>query len=162
LGIDEVERPGDYVTPPDHDDEEDPHVKAAMKLWKEQNPADTLKNQRHKFMRGEINELPWLKLIADNELPSEHNSGFGTVFPPAPEKGDTYVRVDQFPNVVYKFNGYEWIQVDKNLASSYTYDIAYIDHLIEKIASGEYDPDLLSESEREQVAERLQQTNSNP
>lgn len=157
MGIDDVERPGDYVTPPDHDDEEDPEVKAAMKLWKEQNPNDTLKNQRHKLMRGEINQLPWLKLIADNELPEFGNSGFGIDFPPNANKGDTFVRVDQFPNVVYKYNGHDWIQVDKNLADSYTYDAAYIDHLIEKISSGEYDPELLSDSEREQVAERLQQ-----
>jgi hypothetical protein len=160
MGIDDVERPGDYVTAPEHDEDEDPHVKEAMKLWKEQNPSDTLKNQRHKLMRGEIDQLPWLKLVADN-LPTEHNSGFGTTFPDSANKGDTYVRVDQFPNVVYKFNGHDWIQVDKNLASSYTYDIAYIDHLIEKIASGEYDPDLLSEREQDQVAERLQQTNPN-
>lgn len=157
LGIDEVERPGDYVTPPDHDDEEDPEVKAAMKLWKEQNPDDTLKNQRHKLMRGEIDQLPWLKLVADNELPKFGNSGFGIDFPTRASKGDTFVRVDQFPNAVYKYNGHDWIQVDKNLTDSYTYDSAYIDHLIEKIGSGEYDLELLSDSEREQVAERLQQ-----
>jgi len=165
MGIDEVERPGDYVTPPDDEllDEEHPHVKDAMAKWKASNPGDTLKNQRHKLMRGEIDELPWMKLLADNELPEQHNSGFGTAFPvnPAPAKGDTFVRVDQFPNVVYKYNGHDWIVVDKNLASSYTYDSAYIDHLIDKISSGEYDPDLLSESERDQVAERLQQ-NSTP
>lgn len=155
----DLERPGDYLTPPAHD-EDSPEMSSAIALWKQQNPNDTLKAQRNKLSRGEISELPWLKLVADN-LPTEHNSGFGTTFPDSANKGDTYVRVDQFPNVVYKFNGHDWIQVDKNLASSYTYDIAYIDHLIEKIASGEYDPDLLSESERDQVAERLQQTNSN-
>jgi hypothetical protein len=32
--------------------------------------------------------------------------------------------------------------------------------LIERIGSGEYDTDLLTNAEREQVAERLQQTNS--
>lgn len=164
LGIDEVERPGDYITPPEDDemDEDHPHVKDAMAKWKAANPEDTLKNQRNKLVRGEIEQLPWMKLLADNELPEQHNSGFGTVFPANPGKGDTFVRVDQFPNVVYKYNGHDWIVVDKNLAASYTYDSAYIDHLINKIGSGEYDPDLLSESEREQVAERLQQnSNSN-
>jgi hypothetical protein len=53
------------------------------------------------------------------------------------------------------------MEVDKNLTDSYTYDTAYIDHLIDRIGRGEYDPDLLSETEREQVAERLQQQNSN-
>ena len=62
------------------------------------------------------------------------------------------------PNQVYKFNGTNWIQVDKHLSDSYTYDEAYIDYLIEKIAEGIYDAELLSDSEREQVAIRLQQT----
>ena len=128
-----------------------------MKLWKEQNPNDTLKNQRNKLVRGEIDQLPWLKLVADNSLPAFGNSGFGIEFPLNAAKGDSFVRVDQFPNVVYKYNGHDWIQVDKNLADSYTYNSAYIDHLIDKIASGEYDPELLSDNEREQVSDRLQQ-----
>lgn len=155
--IPDVKRPGDYLTPPDGEDEEDPQIKAAMKVWKEQNPTDTLKNQRSKLMRGEIDQLPWLKMVADNDLPAFNNSGFGIDFPLNANKGDSFVRVDQFPNAVYKYNGYDWIQVDKTLTDSYTYDSAYIDHLIEKITSGEYDPELLSDSEREQVADRLQQ-----
>ena len=160
----DLERPGDYITPPVDDDlmdEEHPHVKAAMAEWKASNPGDTLKNQRNKLMRGEIDQLPWMGLIADNELPSGTNSGFGPQFPTNPARGDTFVRVDQYPNAVYKYTGHDWIVVDKNLTDSYTYDSAYIDHLIAKITSGEYDPDLLSDSEREQVANRLQQNSKN-
>ncbi len=157
--IPDVERPGDYLTPPD--EEESPEVQDAMRRWKAENPEDTLKHQRSLLERGYITELPWMKMIADNELPTVGDSGFGTAFPNTAKKGDTFVRVDQFPNVVYKYNGNDWIQVDKNLADSYTYDTAYIDHLIEKIASGEYDPELLNEGEREQVAIRLQQNNTN-
>ena len=138
-------------------DEEDDAIKAAIKKWKTANPDETIKNQRYKFMRGEIAELPWMGLLADNELGKEINSGFGITFPNNPERGDTFVRVDRLPSVVYKYNGKDWMEVDKNLTDSYTYDIAYIDHLIERIASGEYDAELLSETEREQVAERLQQ-----
>ena len=138
-------------------DEEDDAIKAAIKKWKTTNPDETIKNQRYKFMRGEIAELPWMGLLADNELGKEINSGFGITFPNNPERGDTFVRVDRLPSVVYKYNGKDWMEVDKNLTDSYTYDIAYIDHLIERIASGEYDAELLSETEREQVAERLQQ-----
>ena len=137
--------------------EEDPRIKAAKQLWKEQNPDDTLKHQRQLLSQGKITKLPWMDLIADNELPDSTNTGFGTVFPPDPVRGDTFVRVDRLPSVVYKYNGKDWMEVDKNLTDSYTYDIAYIDHLIERIASGEYDAELLSETEREQVAERLQQ-----
>jgi hypothetical protein len=103
-----------------------------------------------------------MDLIADNELPESINTGFGTAFPPNPVRGDTFVRVDRLPSMVYKYNGKDWMEVDKNLTDSYTYDIAYIDHLIERITSGEYDAELLSETEREQVAQRLQSnTNTN-
>jgi hypothetical protein len=58
--------------------------------------------------------------------------------------------------VLYKFNGDIWIEVDKSLTDNYTYDTAYITHLIEKLSTGELDPDLLSESEKEQVTHQLQ------
>ena len=140
----------------DHDDveveqESSDEIKAAMTRWKEQNPDDTLKNQRHRLQRGEIDQLPWL-------LPLTNESGFGPEFPQDPHKGDTFVRTDRTPNQVYKFNGTDWIQVDKSVSDSYTYNIAYIDHLIEKISHGEYDPDLLSNSEQEQVEQRLKDT----
>ena len=142
---------------PDHDDdveveqESSDEIKAAMTRWKEQNPDDTLKNQRHRLQRGEIDQLPWL-------LPLTNESGFGPEFPQDPHKGDTFVRTDRTPNQVYKFNGSDWIQVDKSVSDSYTYNTAYIDHLIEKISHGEYDPDLLSNSEQEQLEQRLKDT----
>ena len=153
-----VERPGDYVELPDDywDHEAENQIKAAITKWKADNPNDTLKNQRYKLIRGEISQLPWMGLLADNESRKEINSGFGTQFPSHAERGDTFVRVDRLPTVVYKYNGKDWMEVDKNLTDSYTYDIAYIDHLIEHIASGEYDAELLSETEREQVTQRLQ------
>lgn len=145
----------------EEDPEEDPRIKAAKQLWKEQHPNDTLKHQRQLLNLGKIDELPWMKLIADNELPESPNTGFGTQFPPNPRRGDTFVRVDNLPSIVYKYNGTDWIEVDKNSTDSYTYDEAYIDHLIDRISQGEYDADLLTEAEREQVAQRLQQTNPN-
>jgi hypothetical protein len=155
----DIERPGDYLTPPDeYDDEYGDEIKAAIIKWKAANPDDTLKNQRYRLIRGEIDQLPWMSLVADNALVKQSRSGFGTEFPKHAERGDTFVRVDRLPSVVYKYNGRDWMEVDKNLSDSYTYDTAYIDHLIERIASGEYDPDLLSETERDQVTQRLQTT----
>jgi len=146
------------VEPPNEelDDEDDDEIKAAIKKWKAANPDDTIKNQRYKFMRGEIAELPWMGLVADNTGGRESRSGFGISFPETPNKGDTFVRVDVMPSAVYKYNGTNWMAVDKNLSDSYTYDSAYIEHLIDKISTGEYDPDLLSDSERQQVANYLQ------
>ena len=143
----------------DSDNNESQDVKEAMSRWKQDNPNDTLKNQRTLLAQGKISELPWLGLIADNAPMKGTASGFGIGFPDNANKGDVFVRVDIMPNRLYKYNGDDWILVDKTLSDSYTYNTAYIDHLIDKISSGEYDVDLLSEREREQVAERLQQKN---
>ena len=158
---DVVDRPGDYVTPPNTtvEPDETPEMRAAMTRWKAENPNDTLKHQRWLLEIGSIKELPWMQYLglqADNAPAKGTTTGFGTEFPANPQRGDTFVRVDRLPSVVYKFNGSAWMEVDKNLTDSYTYDTAYIDHLIEKIESGEYDPDMLSDTEREQVTSRLQ------
>jgi hypothetical protein len=139
---------------------EPPAVKAAIKLWKEQNPNKTIKDQRTKLSRGEITQLPWLALVADNELPREPQSGFGSEFPIDAAKGDSFVRVDRLPNEVYKHNGNAWILVDKSRTDNYTYNEAYVDYLIAKIDTGEYDIDLLSDNEREQISQRLQTKNT--
>jgi hypothetical protein len=135
--------------------ETDPSVKLAIKSWKRHNPTGTLKEERRKLARGEIADLPWM----DAKYSS---SGFGTQWPSSPERGDLFVKTDRMPSQLYKFNGNEWIVIDKNSTDNYTYDTAYIDHLIEKIATGEYDPDLLSDAERTQVAQQLlNQPNTN-
>ena len=148
-------------TDDDHLDGMDVETKTAARRWKEDNPTRTLKVQRTLYEAGKIVELPWmtpayyLGPTPDNAPTKETNSGFGTEFPPGPQKGDTYLRVDRLPTVLYKFNGVNWIEVDKELNTRYAYNEAYIDHLIAKIDSGEYDPDLLSASEREQIEYRL-------
>jgi hypothetical protein len=141
---------------------DDPGVKAAIKQWKSENPDGTIKEERAKLAAGKIDQLPWMRLVADNDLGREPTSGFGISFPinPAPVKGDTFMRVDQMPNVLYKFNGHHWIIVDKNLTDNYTYDDAYIEHLITKLTSGEYDPDMLSDAEADAIARRVRPINT--
>lgn len=161
MGIDEVERPGDYVIPP-VDDEEDDAEKAAIRAWKTANPDDTIKHQRSLYDDGKIDKLPWedaahaIGLEADNEPPHGTMRGFGSQWPDAPAKGDMFLRVDRLPSALYKYNGKSWIEIDKGLSDQYSYDTAYIDHLIDKIDSGEYDPDLLTEAEVEQIQHRFQ------
>ena len=87
-----------------------------------------------------------------------HAETFGDEFPEDPLRGDTHVLTHKFPHRLYKFNGDRWIEVDKSNNDSYTYDVAYIDHLIAKIESGEYDLELLSDNERDQIADRLNQS----
>jgi len=98
-----------------------------------------------------------LGLSADNAPKSATGEmrGFGTSFPGNSAKGDMFLRVDQLPSTLYKFNGTNWIEVDKQLSDQYLYDEAYIDNLIEKIGTGEYDLELLSDAERESIEKRL-------
>ena len=83
------------------------------------------------------------------------NSSFGTQFPKIAKKKDIFVRVDTLPNKVFRFDGNKWIEVNKNLTATYLYDQEYIKYLVEKIDSGEYDVELLSEQERTQIEEYL-------
>jgi hypothetical protein len=133
------------------DPDDTPEMKEAKGRWKTLNPDDTLKNQRIKLAKHMITELPWIQY-----LKSVPNSSFGPAFPTTPERGDSFVKTDVIPNQMYKFNGDVWILVDKSTIDNYTYDTAYIDHLIDKIATGEYDPELLNPGEQEQVTQRLQ------
>jgi hypothetical protein len=144
--------------------DDDPE-KTARRLWKEDNPNSTIHYQEMLLEIGRIKKLPWqtdkyypedqTKLVPDNG-PTGEVKGFGIAFPSTAQKGDMFLRVDRLPSALFKFNGANWIEVDKTLTDGYAYDDAYIDHLIEKIGSGEYDPDLLSDAERAHIELRLQ------
>ena len=151
----------------DHEDGTTDAEKEAQRAWKTANPGDTIKKHRSLYDSGHITELPWntpdyhpdyqaqLGLEADNIPHSGEVKGFGTQFPANPGKGDMFLRVDRLPSALYKFNGNIWIEVDKALSDQHAYDTAYIDHLISKISTGEYDPELLSEAERASIEQRL-------
>jgi hypothetical protein len=93
------------------------------------------------------------KLVADSARSA--NTSFGIEFPKMAEKGDTFVRVDVLPNRVYKFDGTRWIIVNKDMSNSYIHDQEYIKYLVSKIESGEYDIELLNDSEKQQIEEYL-------
>ena len=147
----------------------------AMKIWKSSAPNLTYKEQFDLLDTGKINRLPWENLAhhetlnlsdrdlitlktgldADNEPTVGEVKGFGINFPEHANKGDMFLRVDNLPSQLYKYNGTQWIRVNKNLSDGYIYDDAYIEHLIQKVGSGEYDPDLLSDIEKERIAFKL-------
>lgn len=163
--------PTDNFVDDSEDDSESSAEKIAERAWKSTHPNDTLKRQRHLLGLGAITQLPWhteefqavplpqSDLQADNVPPGAKGEvrGFGTVFPVPAVKGDMFLRVDQLPSGLYKFNGKIWIQVDKALSDNHAWDDAYIEHLIVKIGTGEYDPDLLSDAERDRIEARLRQ-----
>jgi hypothetical protein len=93
------------------------------------------------------------KLTADSVTPV--STSFGIQFPKFANKGDTFIRVDVLPNRVFKFDGKRWFEINKDTVDSYLYDDNYIKYLIGKIDSGEYDPELLSDKEKEQIESYL-------
>jgi hypothetical protein len=146
-----------YISPTAHLDDErydddSPEIKNAKAQWKADNPGDTLKRHRYLLETGSIDQLPWMQYL--NKLPE---SGFGPVLPEYGSKGDTFISTIGIPHRLYKHNGTEWINIDNTQQHSYTYDTAYIDHLISQIEKGLYDPDMLNDSERDQIEQRITQ-----
>jgi len=112
-----------------------------------------------------INPLPKPVVIEENQIvipdtsinTSERpaNTGFGTEFPIDPVKGDLFLRVDYLPSRLYKWNGQKWIEGNAESTVQYAYDEEYIKHLIDRIDRGEYDVDLLSAVEQDQISRYL-------
>ena len=101
---------------------------------------------------------PGLAIEADNDtLENASQCGFGDHFPTDPMKGDMFIRTDYLPDRLFKYNGQKWIEVDKNSTDSYTYNQAYINHLISKLEAGEYEIEDLSEAEQAQVEQQIQE-----
>ena len=96
-------------------------------------------------------------LQADNDDSNnvEVNAQFGTSFPATPNKGDLFLRVDYLPTRLFRYNGIKWMEADKSLTDTYSYNEEYIAYLVEQVASGKYDPDDLSDSEKFQIEEFL-------
>ena len=102
---------------------------------------------------------PELSIQEDNKPDriEETQCGFGDSFPVNPVKGDMFIRTDYLPDRLFKWNGAKWLEVDKNTTDSYTYNEAYIRHLIEKLEAGEYELEDLNEAEQAQVEEQIKQ-----
>ncbi len=100
---------------------------------------------------------PGMAIQADNEkLQAASQCGFGERFPDDPMKGDMFIRTDYLPDRLFKWNGLKWIEVDKNSTDSYTYNQAYIQHLIQKLEAGEYEIEDLSDAEQAQVEQQIE------
>ena len=100
---------------------------------------------------------PGMAIQADNDkLAAASQCGFGERFPDDPMKGDMFIRTDYLPDRLFKWNGMKWIEVDKNSTDSYTYNQAYIQHLIQKLEAGEYEIEDLSDAEQAQVEQQIE------
>ena len=140
LGVDDVERPGDYINPP---------VADIVRT----KPVDTYTgpNLGVQYTYDQARNQNDQSRLAEDDTEESGNVGFGQRFPENALKGDMFLRVDMLPNRAYKYNGTKWIEVDKDRTDAFAYDSAYIEHLLNKLDSGEYDPDLLNDVERAQI-----------
>jgi hypothetical protein len=141
----------------DSDDDENDNdiVKQAKHLWKLDNPTLTLKEQRRLMSVGEIDHEPWEDYLDDPRIARE--TGFGKELPLQGVRGDLFVLTSAMPTRLYKHTGKKWIEIDKNKTDVYTYNQSYIEYLMTKIESSEYDPELLTEGEQQQIKLLLEQ-----
>jgi len=154
---------------PDIVEEFDEIISAPKKQQDKQIPLDNVtlcdvgggyvEYNNHLYQKDALKEINPELFRLKPDQPSMPNSGFGTAFPKIAQKKDIFVRVDVIPNKVYRFEGSKWIEINKNLSNTYLYDQEYIKYLIDKISNGEYDIELLSEQEKNQIDEYLNTQN---
>lgn len=142
-----VTEPAQKKTEPIIEPEETLAEKEAKRNWKAENPGHTIKEQKKLLATGQIDHLPWED--SDDQIP------FGQILPDNATKGYQFLHTGYIPSKLFKFNGNKWIEVDKSLTDRYAYNDAYLDYLVTKIESGEYDLDLLTDIEREHIEQRL-------
>jgi hypothetical protein len=95
------------------------------------------------------------KFAVTEDDPRQIKITFGTANFTKGEMGDLFIRTESIPHRVFKYNGEKWIEVDKKTSSVYLSNTEYIQFLVDKIASGEYDPELLTESEQESITNHI-------
>jgi len=107
------------------------------------------------YQSNALRELRPDLFSARADVGKQNSSGFGSQFPRMAAKGDIFVRVDVLPNRVFKFDGKKWLEQNKTSSESYLYNKQYVEFLIDKVGSGEYDLDSLTENEQAEIEAHL-------
>ena len=79
--------------------------------------------------------------------------GFGTAYPTSPTTGQHFLRVDEVPSKLYKFDGSRWLEVVKD--STVEYDEKYLQHLINELGEGNLELTELSNKEQAEIQNLL-------
>ena len=96
-----------------------------------------------------------IKSHPELHLDLQHEVPFGSRFPEKSNEGRLFLRSDLEPTKLYRSNGKTWDPQDKNILSETAYSTDYIDMLVDKIASGDYDPELLNVIEKRKIQEKI-------
>lgn len=93
-------------------------------------------------------------LVLNSQAP-QNEILYGGQFPSSARNGDIYIRVDQNPHRVFKFNSVKWLELDRNTNTTYLQNSEFIQYLIGKIHTGEIDPEMLTEAEQDEIRSQL-------
>ena len=91
---------------------------------------------------------------AEDFSASAHSSILGPEFPDSGETGQLFINTTK-PELLYKFNGSNWIQVDKATNTSYTDDEHWQHWQIGRLGRGEIELDELTATEQTAIEEKL-------
>jgi len=97
---------------------------------------------------------------ADNVEIDRPDASFGNKFPLRPNRGHYHVHTGVLPSKLYKFTGSTWVEVDKDIADSYTHNEAYMRYLIDKLALKEITKEDLTETEYNMITEYIKNAKS--
>jgi hypothetical protein len=96
-----------------------------------------------------IESLPELHFNLDT--PVSH----GPRFPSKHYNGNLFLRTDFLPTKLYRSNGKMWEAQDKNILNKSAYTSDYIQLLVDKVAEGEYNPELLNDVEKQLIKQSI-------
>lgn len=82
---------------------------------------------------------------------------FGEEFPERGKLGDMFIRTDKHPTQLYLYANERWNRIDKNVLEPYAYGRDYIEELVKKLGSGQYNPELLNQTEARHIEYMLSQ-----
>jgi hypothetical protein len=145
MGVDVVDRPGDYLedkTKPIY--LFDPQAGQYVNIDGKSYSIDALKVSN-----------PEMILKSGETIPNTLK--MGDRFPSEAYIGDLYMKIDTRPHKLFKFNGIEWIHVNKNQNTSYLQEQDYLQLLVDLLNGSQYLPEMLTESEEEAIREYLEQ-----
>ena len=61
-------------------------------------------------------------LDGDGQAPNGSPSGAGIAFPQNPQVGDYFLRIDYFPNILYRWDGQLWVRISTNVRTATGFD----------------------------------------
>jgi len=92
-------------------------------------------------------------MLARPDSVAKNTPSFGTEFPASPTLDQTFLRVDEMPSKLYRYDGSRWLEVIKD--ESVLYDEKYLQHLISELGDGKVALDDLSHKEQSEIQSLL-------